>query len=126
MIDGKSRPGKRAAGLGPGYVVRLINTSAPVPVTFLGCWYRERHSERSASPGMRPTDPNLLTRDRGCRVPGPPPYVTDHDRGHESCSKFCGLRGISVLPAASDCVAQRLQHEFPGTQNPLSQIESKL
>lgn len=40
MIDGKSRPGKRAAGLGPGYVVCLINTGAPVPVTFLG--YRER------------------------------------------------------------------------------------
>lgn len=72
-------------------------------------------SVRCASPGMRPTDPNLLTRDRGARSPGPPPYVIDHDRGHEGCSKFCGLRGISVFPvandAAADCVAQQLQYE---------------
>lgn len=43
MIDGKSRPGKRSRGPGPRLRrIRLINTGALVPVTFLGCWYRER------------------------------------------------------------------------------------
>lgn len=48
------------------------------------------------------------------RVPGPSPYVIDHDRGHEGCSKFCGLRGISVAPGrdAATCVAQQLRHEW--------------
>lgn len=51
------------------------------------------------------------------RAPSPPPYVIDHDRGHEGCSKFCGLRGISVFPvandaAAADCVTRQLQREY--------------
>lgn len=132
MIDGKSRPGKRAAGLGPGYVVRLINTSAPVPVTFLGpagianalralcCepWYATYRSEF--------VDP----WQRGARSQSP-------SLRHWSRSRARGL--LEILWFAGNFSAPgrrgRLQlrgaaivgrNGVAGTQNSLSQIESKL
>lgn len=87
-------------------------------------------SERCASPGMRPTDPNLLTRDR------------------EACSQSLSLRHwsrsrarglLEILWFAGNfsrerCGCLRLHawhsncstNRVAGTQNSLSQIESKL
>lgn len=128
----------REPSRGPGPRSRLINISAraPPPVTFSTSW---TYRNSSSYYGMRPTDPNLLTRDVEERNPShnglTPPYITlitigaatsETVRNSAVCGKFRVLgrdrcRARTTAATAAVAVLNGVANE-----RICSQIESKL